>query len=95
MAGVIETPELELISSTKKDQEWGVIVYDNSVNTYEEVMTVLMIATNCSEGEAYIEAWEVDHFGKCVVHRSNETTCNAVAKIISTIGIKVEVSKGA
>jgi len=68
-----------------------VTVFDNEVNTYEEVMTVLILGTCCSQEEAYIEAWEIDHFGQCVVHRSTEDECRGAAGVIATIGIKVEV----
>lgn len=53
-------------------------------------MTILMIATGCDDEEAYIETWEVDHYGKCVVHRDDEPSCQLVADIISKIGIHVE-----
>ena len=71
---------------------WQVTVYDNDTNTYEEVITVLMIATGCTAEEAYIEAWEIDKYGKCVVHRADEPECHGVADVVGTIGIAVEVS---
>lgn len=83
-------PDLEVQSSTAKQEEWTVIVYNNDVNTYEEVMTVLMLATGCDAEEAYIETWEVDHYGKASVHRSTEDECNRVADVIRAIGITVE-----
>lgn len=70
--------------------DWKVIVYNNETNTYEEVITILMIATGCNADDAYIEAWEIDHYGQCCVHRAPESECVDVAEIISTIGIKVE-----
>lgn len=68
-----------------------VIVYNNETNTYDEVMMVLMMATNCDEHEAYIETWEVDHLGKSTVHYGSEEECFSAASIIATIGIQVEV----
>ena len=44
------------------------IVYDNDVNTYAEVIHILQVATACTREEAEIEAWEVDNLGKSVVH---------------------------
>ncbi|MCU0316740.1 MAG: ATP-dependent Clp protease adaptor ClpS [Fimbriimonadaceae bacterium] len=70
---------------------WRVVVYDNPLNTYEEVITILIIATGCDASEAYIEAWEIDHLGKSTVHRANQEECQRAADIIATIGIKVEV----
>jgi ATP-dependent Clp protease adaptor protein ClpS len=68
-----------------------VTVFNNDSNTYEEVIVVLQAATGCTAEEAYIEAWEIDHFGACVVHRADEAECGQAADIIRTIGIRVEV----
>jgi hypothetical protein len=74
---------------------WMVTVYNNDHNTYDEVATVLMVATGCSLEEAEIETWEIDHLGKSNVHFAGEQECRDVAGIIATIGIKVEVSQEA
>ena len=83
-------PELDHSPSEAALEEWQVIVFNNEVNTYEEVMTVLMLSTGCDAEEAYIETWEVDHYGHCTVHRASEEECNRVAQIIRAIGIVVE-----
>ncbi len=83
-------PNPTQLTEEQAGPSWKVMVYDNSVNTYEEVITVLMIATACTPEDAYIEAWEIDHYGQCCVHRADEGECQDVADIIATIGIKVE-----
>lgn len=83
----IETP-VEKAGAT-----WIVTVFNNDVNTYDEVMMILMAATGCSAQEAYIETWEIDHLGKAVVHQSSQDECKMAATIISEIGIDVEVSQ--
>lgn len=88
----IESPQKDLQSLPKQGNDWMVTVYDNDKNTYEEVMFVLMLSTNCDEEEAYIEAWEIDHFGACVVHRAEESECRSVSEVIATIGIAVEAT---
>lgn len=70
--------------------DWVVVVYNNDSNTYEEVIVILMLATNCEVEEAYIEAWEIDHHGQCTVHRSSQEECEHAAEIIRSIGIRVE-----
>ncbi|MEQ1821868.1 MAG: ATP-dependent Clp protease adaptor ClpS [Fimbriimonadaceae bacterium] len=72
---------------------WIVTVYNNDHNTYDQVIGILMLATQCDYEEAAIETWEVDHLGKSVVHVADEAECHQVAKIIGTIGIRVEVSQ--
>ncbi|MFQ3668753.1 MAG: ATP-dependent Clp protease adaptor ClpS, partial [Fimbriimonadaceae bacterium] len=72
---------------------WVVIVYDNDYNTYEEVIAILMKATACSAQEAFIEAWEIDHLGKSVVHHGDREECDRAAAIIAQIGIRVDVAQ--
>jgi len=92
LPSIIERPIEETTDSGTGDG-WIVTVYNNEHNTYDEVLMILMIATNCDAEEAYIETWEIDHLGKSVVHRAAESECQSVASIISTIGIQVEVSQ--
>lgn len=84
-------PSLSPIEATPCER-WIVTVYDNDTNTYEEVITILIIATNCTPDEAWIEAWEVDHLGHSVVHCGDEAECVAAAEIIATIGIHAEAT---
>lgn len=91
--GIIERPETIERPSEHAEREWIVTVFNNDVNTYDEVITILILATGCTFDEAYMEAWEVDHLGRSVVHHGKETDCHKAADIISKIGIRVEVSK--
>jgi len=88
----IELPEREVEEQTSKGEGWIVTVFDNDTNTYDQVMFILMLATSCTSEEAYIEAWEIDHYGKCIVHRAGEKECKHAAQTIATIGIKVEAT---
>ena len=92
-AAGIEAPEQQANTGVGSDRDWVVLVYDNDANTFEEVIFILMLATGCSQNEAEIEAWEVHHLGKSVVHHGPEQTCRKAAEIIATIGIRVEVHK--
>lgn len=92
MQASIGAPERQEQVLERQAPPWMVTVYNNDTNTYEEVIVVLVLGTGCTTEEAYIEAWEIDHFGQCVVHRADEGECRAAAEVIATIGIKVEVS---
>ncbi len=88
---VLERPAFEaLLSETSSG--WIVRVFNNDVNTEEEVIAILMVATRCTLQEAEMETWEVHFLGSSVVHHGPETDCREVAAIISQIGIRVEVS---
>lgn len=89
--GTTEAPERSAEGQTQYDRNWVVDVFNNDTNTYDEVIEVLMRATQCTLHEAYIEAWEIDHLGHSVVHHASEKECRRVAKVIAKIGIHVEV----
>jgi ATP-dependent Clp protease adaptor protein ClpS len=72
---------------------WIVIVYDNPVNTFEQVIGILQKATGCSLEEAEMETWEVHHVGRSVVHHGDQAECERAASVIATIGIQVKVEQ--
>lgn len=67
-----------------------VVVHDNPVNTYDEVIAILMKAVpNCTVGMAIAWAIEVDSTGAAVVFVGDLDEASEVASVIRTIGIKV------
>ncbi|MGI8924797.1 MAG: ATP-dependent Clp protease adaptor ClpS [Fimbriimonadales bacterium] len=91
---VIVEPEVaEEISTGSGRGGWIVTVFNNDFNTWEEVMTILQMATGCGPDEAYIETWEIDSLGASVVHNAGKAECSEAAGVIGTIGIKVTVSE--
>jgi ATP-dependent Clp protease adapter protein ClpS len=94
-ASSIVTPEKqeELSTGSGGGRGWVVTVFDNDYNTWEEVMTILQVATGCGVEEAYMETWEIHHQGLSVVHCADKEECERVAAIIVRIGIKVTVSE--
>jgi ATP-dependent Clp protease adapter protein ClpS len=93
--GILDRPESDTSyqSSGKGDRGWIVTVYDNDINTIEEVVHILLVATACDIQEAEIETWEIHNLGKSVVHVSDQEECQQVAAVITQIGIDVRVSK--
>lgn len=87
----IERPLLDDDASSKEDR-WQVTAFNNDVNTYLEVIVVLMLATGCTESQAYNAAWDIDHYGQAVVYTSSEQDCRRAGEIISSIGVRVEVN---
>jgi ATP-dependent Clp protease adapter protein ClpS len=90
MSQTIEKPSDISLGNTQTEH-WLVVVFNNEHNTYDEVIMILMIATQCSLQEAEIETWEIDHLGKSVVHHGGQDECEKIATVIRQIGIKVEV----
>jgi ATP-dependent Clp protease adapter protein ClpS len=75
-----------------KAGRWMVIMFDNPINTMDEVVDVLMLATGCDCEEATIEMWEAHLRGKAPVHFASAEECRKVAKTISRIGVQTEVA---
>ena len=86
-------PDHQVDDGVKGFGGWIVTVYNNEVNTYDEVIMILMVATGCSMDEAYMETWEIDRLGKSVVHHAAKEECEQAASIITKIGIRVQVSQ--
>jgi len=94
MSETLAIPRPEILDDhTDLTAEWIVIVFDNDVNTFEEVISILQKATGCSLEEAEMETWEVHHLGRSVVHHGDRSECERAAAVISTIGIRVEVER--
>ncbi len=91
--GIVELPDIETDGPGSWDSGWIVTVFDNDHNTIDQVIQILMIATECDLREAEIETWEIHHLGRSVVHHGAEEDCFGVAAIIGSIGIQVEVSE--
>lgn len=93
MAGVTVEPEIHDSTENGLQGGWIVTVYDNDYNTFSEVIAILILATGCTLEEAEMETWEIHNLGKSVVHHGAREVCERVAKVISRIGIRVEVSQ--
>jgi ATP-dependent Clp protease adaptor protein ClpS len=87
-APVLDPVEVDDISYSGR---WMVIMFNNPLNTFEEVIMILMVATECSMDEAELETWEAHLRGKAPVHFASKEECNRVSKIISSIGVVTEV----
>jgi ATP-dependent Clp protease adapter protein ClpS len=78
--------------STDDEDLYEVRIIDNDYNTYGQVIHITMQALGISEEMAFAVAWEVDHTGFCVVAEGPYPEAEAVAQIIRTIGIEVQVN---
>lgn len=75
--------------------DYVVVIFNNPINTMEEVIAVLMHATECDMQEAALETWEAHTYGTAKVHFSTQFECEHVARMIAMIGVTTEVRKEA
>lgn len=74
---------------------YDVVVIDNPVNTYEEVMAVVREALGCSFERAFEIAQEIDNTGSACVATVALAEARRIAAIIRRIGIEVRVERAA
>jgi ATP-dependent Clp protease adaptor protein ClpS len=85
--------EPELLDADAAAGRWMVVIFNNESNSVDEVVEILMIATECSFEEAEIEMWEAHTFGKAPVHFAAKAECEKAATVIGSIGVKTEVAR--
>jgi ATP-dependent Clp protease adaptor protein ClpS len=71
---------------------WMVVIFNNDYTPVDMVVLALIRATACTLQEAEMETWEAHNFGKAPVHFASKNECEKAATIISSIGVKTEVS---
>jgi ATP-dependent Clp protease adapter protein ClpS len=68
-----------------------VILFNDDVHTFEEVITQLIKATRCSGQRAEALAWEVHTTGKAVVYAGELVRCMEVSHILEEIQLMTQI----
>jgi len=86
---VEEQEEVQEGSGT--DDPWTVVLYNDEVHTFEEVIGQLIKATGCSRGEAEDLAWTVHSQGKATVYEGTFEECFEVQSVLKEIQLVTEI----
>ena len=73
------------------DEPWSVILYNDEIHTFEEVIGQLRKATGCTRGEAEDYAWEVHSTGKSAVFEGEFEECFEVQGVLREIQLVTEI----
>ena len=73
------------------DTPWRVIVYNDEVHTFEEVIVQLIKATGCSADQAEQHAWTIHREGKDCVYEGDFEDCFRVQGILREIQLVTEI----
>ena len=84
-------PEVEEVTEERVDTPWRVILFDDDIHTFEEVILQLMKATGCSEQQAATHAWTVHTVGKDTVYEGEFFECFRVQGVLREIGLVTEI----
>jgi ATP-dependent Clp protease adaptor protein ClpS len=96
------TPEVEPASpgvevlekeddGTGTDHPWRVILFNDEVHTFDEVIRQLVKATGCSESQAETLAWKVHSEGKANVYEGTFEECFEVQAVLKEIQLVTEI----
>ncbi|NNF03823.1 MAG: ATP-dependent Clp protease adaptor ClpS [Rhodothermales bacterium] len=84
-----ESPSRETEESL--DEPWHVILYNDEIHTFDEVIGQLIKATGCSRGRAEDLAWTVHTKGKAEVFSGTFEECLRVEGVLAEIGLVTEI----
>ena len=88
-------PETEVLVSEEEEERiatpWRVILYNDEIHTFEEVIVQLVKATGCTEQQAEKWAWQVHTNGKACVFEGEFEECFRVQGVLKEIGLVTEV----
>lgn len=73
------------------DSPWRVILYNDDIHTFEEVIVQLVKATGCSTGRAEELAWRVHLEGKANVFEGSFEECFRVQGVLNEIQLVTEI----
>jgi ATP-dependent Clp protease adaptor protein ClpS len=68
-----------------------VILFNDEVHSFDEVIGQLMKATRCSQSKAEALAWEVHTNGKAVVYSGELIRCMEVSGILEEIQLMTQI----
>lgn len=70
---------------------YKVILYNDNIHTFDEVIVQVSKATGCSEARAEEIAWEVHTKGKSVVYDGEMIECLRVSSVLEEIALHTQV----
>ncbi|MBO6584911.1 MAG: ATP-dependent Clp protease adaptor ClpS [Gracilimonas sp.] len=96
---VLSGTEVEETTETKEKEEvkdavdtpWRLILYDDDIHTFDEVISQLMKATGCSLSEAEDKTWKVHNEGKALVHEGEFEECLRIDGVLKEIQLVTEI----
>ncbi|MDX1618987.1 MAG: ATP-dependent Clp protease adaptor ClpS [Balneolaceae bacterium] len=88
-----KTPSVEVMTEEKEEEEtpWRVILYNDEIHTFDEVIEQLIKATGCSQGKAEKLTFKVHNEGKANVYEGSFEECFEVNGVLKEIQLITEI----
>lgn len=88
-------PETDVIveeeEEERTDDPWRVILYNDEIHTFDEVISQIVKATGCSTARAEKLAWQVHTTGKAAVYEGSFEECFQVQGVLREIQLVTEI----
>lgn len=68
-----------------------VILFNDEVHTFDEVIGQIIKATGCGQARAEALTWEVHNAGKAVVYEGEITRCVEVSNVLEEIELMTQI----
>jgi len=87
------TPEVDTVEETEEriKTPWRVILYNDEIHTFDEVIRQVVKATGCSVKQAEKHAWTVHTEGKDCVYEGEFEECFRVQGVLREIQLVTEI----
>jgi ATP-dependent Clp protease adapter protein ClpS len=89
------SPDVEVLEKeddgSGTDEPWRVVLFNDEVHTFEEVIRQLMKATGCNRSTAESHAWTVHTKGKAEVYEGTFEECFEVQSVLKEIELVTEI----
>ena len=83
--------EHEEIDDVATEEPAKVILFNDEVHTFDEVILQLMKAIKCTKTRAEALAWEVHNNGKTVVYAGEMIRCMEVSGVLEEIKLMTQI----
>lgn len=93
--GTQKTPSVDVMTEEEEEEKdespWRVILYNDEIHTFDEVIEQLIKATGCSQGEAEKLTFKVHNEGKANVYEGSFEECFEVNGVLKEIQLITEI----
>lgn len=90
-----EKPDVEVLVAEETEERletpWRVILYNDEVHTFDEVILQIVKATGCTTAHAEELAWRVHTEGKAMVYEGTFEECFRVQGVLREIQLVTEI----
>lgn len=88
-------PEVEVLVQTEEEEEvdnpWKLILYDDDIHTFDEVINQLLKALGCGLSKAEELTFKVHFDGKAIVYEGNFEECLKINSVLQEIQLVTEI----